>query len=366
MWLEEPDTVPVSPDISNMIPARLLGKPFYDIYVFNDPPLWKGYLKAVKTFKFDAWFLYATLGKSILPDQGGVLSTERRLISQSQNAITFQDIVHTPKGDFHQTWVSPADQPPWPRDGFIKKIPEDLVALDYLLTDPLGLDPTPFKKFCQKVGESGVVAGNVRLPFDCWVFMRGTVERAILDLFHHPEIIRGVFSRYTDYASRLTEALIRAGADEIILQGSSSSLSILSPKLYKEHDLPMIKEVIKVANGRVPVHLHNCGRSRAILDLIADTGLNVMEPLERSPGGDVDLAEVKEKFGDQLCLKGNVNTFQTMLGSPADVEKEVRWCINAAAYGGGFILSTGDQVPGDTPAENLMRFVKAGRKYGKY
>ena len=29
-----PDCVPVSPDFSNMIPAKLTGKPFWDIYLF--------------------------------------------------------------------------------------------------------------------------------------------------------------------------------------------------------------------------------------------------------------------------------------------------------------------------------------------
>lgn len=366
MWLEEPDTVPVSPDISNMIPAKLLGKPLYDVYVFNDPPLWKGYMKAVKTFKFDAWFLYAALGERVSAPHENTVKIERKVVNQSAEAIVYREIVHTPKGDFHQTCVSPADQPPWPKDGYFKILPDDLDAIDYFLMDPLELDPEPFKKLYKKVGDLGVVAGNVLLPFDWWYVMRGGIQRAVLDLLHYSGIVKEAFRKYKDYAARLTEALIRAGADEIILQGSCSSLSVLSPKLFKEYNLPLIEEVVRATNQRVPTHLHTCGKSRATIDLVHNCGLNVMEPLERPPGGDVDLIEVKQKFGDHLCLKGNVNTFQTMLGSTSDVEKEVKWCINAAAYGGGFILSSGDQVPRDTPTENLMCFVKTGRKHGKY
>ena len=47
-----PDRVPVIPDISNMIPARLTGKPFWDIYFHRDPPLWKAYLHAMEYFAF--------------------------------------------------------------------------------------------------------------------------------------------------------------------------------------------------------------------------------------------------------------------------------------------------------------------------
>jgi len=34
-----PDCVPVAPDFSNMIPARRTGKPFWDLYLYNDPPI---------------------------------------------------------------------------------------------------------------------------------------------------------------------------------------------------------------------------------------------------------------------------------------------------------------------------------------
>lgn len=67
-----------------------------------------------------------------------------------------------------------------------------------------------------------------------------------------------------------------------------------------------------------------------------DTDLDVMEPLECPPGGDVDLRKAKRKYGHKLCLKGNVNTFHTMnRTTPEEVEKEVRWCLNAAMEGGG-------------------------------
>jgi uroporphyrinogen decarboxylase len=98
-----------------------------------------------------------------------------------------------------------------------------------------------------------------------------------------------------------------------------------------------------------------------------ETDLNVMEPLERAPGGDVDLAEVKKNFGDKFCLKGNVNTYLTMLGGTvADVEREARWCIDAAAAGGGYILATGDQCGRDTPHDNIFALVETAQSYGRY
>lgn len=83
--------------------------------------------------------------------------------------------------------------------------------------------------------------------------------------------------------------------------------------------------------------------------------------------GDCDLAEVKAKFGHRISLMGNLHTIDTMLkGSPDDVEKAAREAIDAAAAGGGFILSTGDQCGRDTPDENLYKLVEVAREYGKY
>ncbi len=53
-----PDRVPAAPDISNYIPCRFTGKPFWDIYINENPPLWKAYLEAVKELGIDGWFIY--------------------------------------------------------------------------------------------------------------------------------------------------------------------------------------------------------------------------------------------------------------------------------------------------------------------
>ncbi len=49
-----PDCVPVAPDISNMVPARMTGKPFWDVYLYQNPPIWKAYIDAVNHFGFDS------------------------------------------------------------------------------------------------------------------------------------------------------------------------------------------------------------------------------------------------------------------------------------------------------------------------
>ena len=51
---EIPDCVPVCPDFSNMIPAKRTGKPFWDLYLYNDPPIWEAYIDCAKFFNIDS------------------------------------------------------------------------------------------------------------------------------------------------------------------------------------------------------------------------------------------------------------------------------------------------------------------------
>jgi len=41
----------------------------------------------------------------------------------------------------------------------------------------------------------------------------------------------------------------------------------------------------------------------AIVDLVADAGIDVLETLTPPPVGDVDLAAVKRRIGDRVCLR---------------------------------------------------------------
>ena len=37
-----------------MIPARMTGKPFWDLYLRNDPPIWEAYIACAKHFGIDS------------------------------------------------------------------------------------------------------------------------------------------------------------------------------------------------------------------------------------------------------------------------------------------------------------------------
>lgn len=356
-----PDHVPVIPDISNMVPARLIKKPFWDIYLYEDPPLDEAYLRAVKYFGMDGWYIYDNATMCEDPPWN------KQIIDATPDELKVRRWIDTPFGQLEEIVCYPSDNPPWEMSGMIKDIQQDFPKLRWYM-ERKSLDGLFRNR--HKIGDLGVYGVAIETFMGFWVWVRdGGSMQAIQDFFQFPDLIPAVHEFYCEFVEKAAHRIVREHPDEILIAGSSSSLSLSSPRIYKEFDLPIIQRIGELCKQEnVLCHQHTCGRSRQIVEInYHEADVNVMEPLERPPGGDVDLAEVKRKFGDKFCLKGNVNTFETMLnGSVADVEREAKACIDAAAAGGGFILSTGDQCGRDTPDENLFALVEVAKTYGKY
>ena len=128
--------------------------------------------------------------------------------------------------------------------------------------------------------------------------------------------------------------------------------------MFERFAFPYIREVVsKVREAdRVP-SLHICGRTSPILRKMAETGARIVE-LDYA----VDLGAAKEEIGEDVCIEGNIDPVSVLLhGRPEDVDKEARGCISKAGQDGGFILSSGCEVPLDTPQENIRAMVLASR-----
>ncbi|UCD29185.1 MAG: hypothetical protein JSV03_01495, partial [Planctomycetota bacterium] len=52
---EQPDHVPACPDLYEMVPIRLTGRPTWDVLVYQDPPIWKVRMDANAYYGVDAF-----------------------------------------------------------------------------------------------------------------------------------------------------------------------------------------------------------------------------------------------------------------------------------------------------------------------
>ena len=132
----QPDRVPCSPDFSNMIPCRLTGKPFWDIYLNQDPPLWEAYINAAKYFDIDPWFFYGWLQFDCPVDSQ--IHREHEIVLADDERIVRQTRLRTPAGQMLGEETFYRADPPTPTRKFITDLPRQMKQLPYIWRMPAG------------------------------------------------------------------------------------------------------------------------------------------------------------------------------------------------------------------------------------
>jgi len=363
---EIPDHVPVCPDISNMVPCRLTGKPFWDIYVYRNPPLWKAHIDALKHFGIDGGFeIYGFPG---LFADGRESPWERRIVHRWEDGSFATREWNTESETWHpRVTKHTADNPPagnLPLETIgLPEVPDMSEPIEGVKDWPTGIEL--WKLMRRELGEDGVL-GMPSGASTCLLYDPDD----ILAYADDPEPFRRRRDWMIGQVTRRMEDI--AGLEEkpdLLFCGASGSLVWQSPAIFRELALPVLKHVTELAYDLgIPTHVHSCGPEKELVRMAAEeTSLTVVDPLEIPPMGDCVLSDLKERYGAKLVLKGNLHTTTTMLfGSAEDVAAASRKAIDDAAKGGRFILSTGDQCGRDTPDENIEAMVETARTYGKY
>jgi uroporphyrinogen-III decarboxylase len=106
---------------------------------------------------------------------------------------------------------------------------------------------------------------------------------------------------------------------------------------------------------------------RTLLDSFVEMGVDLTDPVEPPPQGDVDFTKAKETYGDKLVLLGNIEFLAMETAQPDDVEELVRQAIEDGGKQSTILYTSAGphQRPSDQMLANAVRYVEAGLKYGK-
>ena len=94
--------------------------------------------------------------------------------------------------------------------------------------------------------------------------------------------------------------------------------------------------------------------------------MQVLDPVQPLATG-MESAGLKRDFGDQLTFHGGVDEQHVLpFGTEAEIEAEVRRCIQAFAPGGGYILAPSHYVQADVSPASFVTMCRAAHQYGRY
>jgi hypothetical protein len=204
------------------------------------------------------------------------------------------------------------------------------------------IDVAPLEAEEVALGERGIVMVDTEDPLCAAAALMAMEDYTVLAftenaLFHRllEKMARRIQPRTAEISRLFPGRLWRIYGPEY------ASEPYLPPRLFNDYVVryvaPMIRD-IHAHGGYARVHSH--GRVKNILDMIAGMGADALDPIEPPPQGDVTLREVRQRYGRQLVLFGNLEISDIELLPAAQFSELVKRALDegTAGEGRGFVL----------------------------
>jgi len=206
-----------------------------------------------------------------------------------------------------------------------------------------------------------------RAAFMWSVFLNG-FENLLTNFLVEPEFAHRLMDTVLEVTLRIARNAVRAGADVIVIADdyAGNDSPFFSPAVFKEFVLPRLKRMVDAVHEEgARVVKHSDGNLWPILDMIVDTGVDGLNPMEPIAG--MDIGKIKVRYGKRLCLIGNIDCAYILSeASTSEVEAAVKVCILKASAGGGHIISSSNAIHSSVKPENYRTMIEATKEYGRY
>ncbi len=219
----------------------------------------------------------------------------------------------------------------------------------------------------EKTGGKYSIHGEITSPFDYFLDFMG-YENALVSLIIDPEKCKEILQKFTTGICILAEKMCKYDIDAVKISSPFAGMGFISPEHYEEFVLPYESQFIKVIkDSGKKVYIHTCGHIGDRLELMEKSGASGLECLDPEPVGNVDLADAFNRIGENMFIKGNVDSVFTLLY--ADDEKaveDVRKIIETGKRGKGFILSTACSIAPMVSKERILMLKSMIDRFGSY
>ena len=197
-------------------------------------------------------------------------------------------------------------------------------------------------------------------PYSLASLMIGAEESAMATVTDE-DFLKRICDIATRRIQKYIHLLIGAGAQIICILEPTGVL--LGPEQFQQFSANYVKYIIEsLKYTDVSIMYHICGNTMHLIDIMAKTGVDILSLDSQEVG--VDLPTVAKKIPNDMAVLGNINPTGTILNrTPDEVKKETKSLLKSMDSFPNFVLSTGCDLPQDTPIENIKAFMEAGRNH---
>jgi uroporphyrinogen decarboxylase len=205
-----------------------------------------------------------------------------------------------------------------------------------------------------EAGDRALVVGVVLGPMTLAQQLMGP-EAALYFAADEPQLFEGLLDSTTQIALRLGQAQLAAGAHVAMVFDPAASPAVVPPAFFRELVLPRLGILCRAFKqaGAAANWLHIAGPTEPILGYYAGAGVDIAN-LDYC----VDPARARELL-PRTCVTGNITPLSFVLDPPERIAAESRCLVELFADRGGFVLSSGCEIPPEARPENVAAMISA-------
>lgn len=160
-------------------------------------------------------------------------------------------------------------------------------------------------------------------------------------LVEDPESVKDQAGKKAEAAIERNKKLRETGVEVLLLCADYcfNSGPFMSPEMFEEFIQPYLYRVIEEARKEgFYVIKHTDGNILPILDQIVECRPHAIHSLDPMAG--IDIAEIRERVGDKVCLCGNVICSGLQTGTEQELLDSAIYCITEGKKARGYIYTT--------------------------
>lgn len=235
------------------------------------------------------------------------------------------------------------------------------------LKDPEPLDESQLEvaeHVVKELGKTHFIIGRPEedgsFPFESTIGLTNFLMRFITD----PSFVQRAIDVRTETTIYQQNALLELGCDAVMPGSDYCGVNgpMMSPNHFRQFVLPALRRLCEETHARGKYLIkHTDGNTWKILPMMIEAGIDGWQGIQ--PSISMDLALLKEQYGEKLCFFGGVDCATLVAGTPEDVRREVQYAIQHAGDNGGLVLVSSNTLMVGVKYENYLAMVSAAQEF---
>ncbi|MDI6741423.1 MAG: uroporphyrinogen decarboxylase family protein [Smithella sp.] len=184
------------------------------------------------------------------------------------------------------------------------------------------------------------------------------ITTMFMNMRRDPKFIHLVLEKCTGFLIEYSRAFKAAGTNGIVIAEPVAGL--LSPSQCDEFSSKYVKRIVEaVQEDNFMVVVHNCGNTVKQVPSMLSTGAMAFHF-----GNAVKMTDILPQIPENIIAMGNIEPSGVFkMGSPQMVKEKTRELLDATSAYRNFIISSGCDIPPQTPVTNVNAFFEAINEY---